>query len=309
MAGADRVEGCLFGNGERTGNVDLVTLALNLYTQGVSPELDFSDLEGAIDTVAKCHDIPIHPRAPWSGALVFTAFSGSHQDAIKKSMLGAKSRPSWAVPYLPLDPADVGQSYDALVRINSQSGSSGVSYLVQRALGLEMPKKMQVVFYRVVQGLSEVTSKEISPDDIETAFRHSYFLGETTGAPYELVEYDFAKKVLKGVIKVNGVETKIQGSGNGPVSSLLDALQSLSGGTKLDVKELSEHSIGSGAETRAAAYIELVDEAGRRTWGVGVDEDVTAASLKAVLSATSGANEPALERKKAVENAVLGSRV
>jgi 2-isopropylmalate synthase len=311
MAGADRVEGCLFGNGERTGNVDLVTLALNLYTQGVSPELDFSDLEGAIDTVAKCHDIPIHPRAPWSGSLVFTAFSGSHQDAIKKSMLGAKTRPSWAVPYLPLDPADIGQTYDALVRINSQSGSSGVSYLVQRALGIEMPKKMQIAFYRLVQGLSEVTSKEILPEDIETTFRHSYFLGPNTHNRFDLIDYDFSKKTFKGHIKIDGVETVLIGTGNGPVSSLLDALKSagLLPEDGLDVQELAEHSIGSGKETRAAAYVQVVDGAKRATWGVGIDEDVTAATLKAVLSAVCGAIEPSVERKKAVELAVLGSRV
>lgn len=313
MAGADRVEGCLFGNGERTGNVDLVTLALNLYTQGVSPELDFSDLEGAIDTVTKCTDIPVHHRYPWSGELVFTAFSGSHQDAIKKGFGHRKKNPdaAWAIPYLPVDPADIGMTYEAVIRVNSQSGKGGVAYLVQRALQLDLPRRMQVSFYQVIQALSERTSKEITADDIEKAFRASYFLGDAFNGRFGLVDYSFGGKgdvkTFEGVITDGGKEASVKGTGNGPVSSLLDALRAR--GVELEVKEYSEHSIGSGSNVRAASYVQLVDKSGRTIWGVGIDEDVTAASLRAVLSAASGASESAEDRIKNVENQVVGMRI
>ncbi|KAM0755199.1 2-isopropylmalate synthase [Meredithblackwellia eburnea MCA 4105] len=309
MAGADRVEGCLFGNGERTGNVDIVTLALNMYTQGVSPELDFSDLDHVIDVVTKCNDLPVHPRHPWAGELVFTAFSGSHQDAIKKGFAYHKKNADkpWALPYLPVDPADIGMTYEAVIRVNSQSGKGGVAYLVQRAMGLDLPRRMQVSFYQVIQTLSERTSKEITTEDIEKAFRATYYLGEGPVGRFGLVDYSFAgeggKKTFKGVVTDNGKEVAVQGEGNGPVSSLLDALKSA--GVDLNVKEYSEHSIGSGSSTRAAAYVELLDKSGRSIWGVGIDEDVTAASLRAVLSAASGASDSAEQRLKDVEDFVL----
>ncbi|KAL8286955.1 hypothetical protein RQP46_003961 [Phenoliferia psychrophenolica] len=309
MAGADRVEGCLFGNGERTGNVDIVTLALNLYTQGVSPELDFSDLDHVIDTVTKCNDIPVHPRYPWSGELVFTAFSGSHQDAIKKGFGHRKKDASkpWAIPYLPIDPADIGMTYEAVIRVNSQSGKGGVAYIVQRAMQLDLPRRMQVAFYQVIQALSERTSKEITAEDIEKAFRASYFLGEGPVGRFGLVDYAFGgeggKKTFKGVITDNGVEKSVEGTGNGPVSSLLDALKGC--GVELSVKEYSEHSIGTGSDVTAAAYVELLDKNGRSIWGVGIDEDVTASSLRAVLSAASGSSESAEDRLKTVEDTVL----
>ncbi|GAA5862102.1 hypothetical protein JCM8547_007740 [Rhodosporidiobolus lusitaniae] len=318
MAGADRVEGCLFGNGERTGNVDLVTLALNMYTQGVSPELDFSNLEECIEVITQCNDIPVHPRAPWAGELVFTAFSGSHQDAIKKGFAYRKKDESkpWQIPYLPIDPADIGMTYEAVIRVNSQSGKGGVAYLVQRSMQLDLPKKMQPAFYHVVQSISERTAKEITSDDIEKAFRATYYLGEGQ-ARFELKDYSFAtgeggKKAFKGVIVDGGRDVEIAGDGNGPVSALLQALNKCwpEGKHNLEVKEYSEHALGHGSDVKAASYVALLDTVtGRLTWGVGVSEDVTEASLKAVLSASSNAAVPADRRILEIEDFVVGGRV
>ncbi|GAA6026927.1 hypothetical protein JCM8097_005969 [Rhodosporidiobolus ruineniae] len=318
LAGADRVEGCLFGNGERTGNVDLVTLALNMYTQGVSPELDFSNLEECIEVITQCNDIPVHPRAPWAGELVFTAFSGSHQDAIKKGFSYRKKDESkpWSIPYLPIDPADIGMTYEAVIRVNSQSGKGGVAYLVQRSLQLDLPKKMQPAFYQVVQSISERTAKEIQADDIEKAFRATYYLGEGTPR-FELVDYSFAageggKKAFKGTIKDQGKEVKIEGEGNGPVSALLNALNKAwpEGKHNLEVKEYSEHALGHGSDVKAASYVALLDtSSGRLTWGVGVSEDVTEASLRAVLSASSNAAVSNEKRLHEIEDFVIGARV
>ncbi|BGO89713.1 hypothetical protein NBRC10512_004368 [Rhodotorula toruloides] len=319
MAGADRVEGCLFGNGERTGNVDLVTLAMNMYTQGVSPELDFSNLEECIEVITSCTDIPVHPRAPWAGELVFTAFSGSHQDAIKKGFHYRKkdeSRP-WSIPYLPVDPADIGMTYEAVIRVNSQSGKGGVAYLVQRALQLDLPKKMQPAFYAVVQSISERTAKEITAEDIEKAFRAAYYVGKDYNGRFNLNDYSFAtgqdgKKTFKGSITDNGDKKSIEGDGNGPVSALLNALNSTWDGGKhnLEVKEYSEHAIGAGSDVKAASYVQLVDKtSGRSVWGVGVSTDVTEASLKAVLSAASNAAVPSDRRYTEIEDIVIGGRV
>ncbi|BGP13991.1 hypothetical protein JCM10213v2_001929 [Rhodosporidiobolus nylandii] len=322
MAGADRVEGCLFGNGERTGNVDLVTLALNMYTQGVSPELDFSNLEECIEVITQCNDIPVHPRAPWAGELVFTAFSGSHQDAIKKGFnIRSKddSKP-WQIPYLPIDPADIGMTYEAVIRVNSQSGKGGVAYLVQRSMQLDLPKKMQPAFYQVVQSISERTAKEIQPDDIEKAFRAAYFLqpGSSAAPPkFALEHYSFetgkdGKKAFRGAVATEGKSVDVSGEGNGPVSALLNALNSAWEGGKhnLEVKEYSEHALGHGSDVKAASYVALLDTVtGRLTWGVGVSEDVTEASLKAVLSACSNAAIPADRRMHEIEDYVIGGRV
>ncbi|KAK4058686.1 hypothetical protein OIO90_000130 [Microbotryomycetes sp. JL221] len=316
MAGADRVEGCLFGNGERTGNVDLVTMALNMYTQGVSPELDFSDLNEVIDVVTKCNDLPVHPRTPYGGELVFTAFSGSHQDAIKKGFNIRKKDPAapWQVPYLGLDPHDVSLQYEA-VRVNSQSGKGGIAFILQRDMQLDLPRHMQPAFYEVIQHLSDMTSKEISAEDISKAFRNHYFLSGGGANPrFELVDYEFSggesgSKTFKGVIRDNGQEIKIEGSGNGPVSSLLDALRQTQGLDKLEVKHYSEHAIGAGSNVMAASYVNLVNSQGRSVWGVGIDGDVTASSLKAVLSAASGASIGKAERLKRCEDFVLGSRM
>ncbi|GJN88456.1 hypothetical protein Rhopal_001422-T1 [Rhodotorula paludigena] len=319
MAGADRVEGCLFGNGERTGNVDLVTLAMNMYTQGVSPELDFSNMEECIEVITSCTDIGVHPRAPWAGELVFTAFSGSHQDAIKKGFHHRKrdeSKP-WQIPYLPVDPADIGMTYEAVIRVNSQSGKGGVAYLVQRALQLDLPKKMQPAFYQVVQSISERTAKEITADDIEKAFRATYYYGPEFNGRFTLVDYSFAtgadgKKSFQGTVSIDGAEKKISGDGNGPVSALLNALNAAwdGGAHNLEVKEYSEHALGAGSDVRAASYVQLVDKAsGRAVWGVSSSTDVTEASLKAVLSAASNAAVPAERRFAEIEDQVVGSRV
>ncbi|GAA5901381.1 hypothetical protein JCM8208_001784 [Rhodotorula glutinis] len=322
LAGADRVEGCLFGNGERTGNVDLVTLALNMYTQGVSPELDFSNLEECIEVITACSDIPVHPRAPWAGELVFTAFSGSHQDAIKKGFGHRQKDASqpWSIPYLPIDPADIGMTYEAVIRVNSQSGKGGVAYLVQRSLGLDLPKKMQPAFYQVVQAISERTAKEITGDDIEKAFRATYYYGPEHNGQFTLVDYSFAtgadgKKTFTGTIDVNGEHKHIKGDGNGPVSALLDALNDAwpVGSSKqhnLSVKEYSEHALGAGSDVRAASYVQLIDTTtGRAVWGVSSSTDVTEASLKAVLSAASNAAVDAERRYSEIEDAVIGGRV
>ncbi|GAA5863928.1 hypothetical protein JCM1840_005824 [Sporobolomyces johnsonii] len=318
MAGADRVEGCLFGNGERTGNVDLVTMALNMYTQGVNPELDFSNLEECVEVVTSCNDIPVHPRAPYAGDLVFTAFSGSHQDAIKKGFSFRKKNPdrAWEIPYLPLDPADCALTYEAVIRVNSQSGKGGVAYIVQQHLQLDLPKKMQPAFYQYIQSISERTSKEITGDDIVKAFRAAYYVGEGHAGRFTLVDYSFsaaendAKKVFKGTIRDGSAEVQISGEGNGPVSSLLDALRKALGTADLEVKEYSEHSLGHGSDVKAASYVQLVDkQSGRAVWGVGVDEDVTAASLKAVLSAASNASVDPDRRLHEVEDFVVGARV
>ncbi|BGP53914.1 hypothetical protein JCM8202_006107 [Rhodotorula sphaerocarpa] len=319
MAGADRVEGCLFGNGERTGNVDLVTLALNMYTQGVSPELDFSNLEECIEVITQCNDIPVHPRAPWSGELVFTAFSGSHQDAIKKGFSYRKKDESqpWQIPYLPIDPADIGMTYEAVIRVNSQSGKGGVAYLVQRALQLDLPKKMQPAFYQVVQAISERTAKEITGEDIEKAFRAAYYYGDKHDGRFDLVNYSFAtgsdgKKTFEGAITDKGEKRSIRGDGNGPVSALLDALNSAfdGGAHNLEVRDYSEHAIGAGSDVKAASYVCLVDQkSGRAVWGVGVSTDVTEASLRAVLSAASNAAIPHERRMSEIEDVVIGGRV
>lgn len=326
LAGADRVEGCLFGNGERTGNVDIVNLALNFYTQGITPNLDFSDIPSVIDVVTACNDLPIHPRHPYAGELVFTAFSGSHQDAIKKGFAAQKIRHAeaaakgepqyWDIPYLPLDPADIGCNYEAVIRVNSQSGKGGVSYLVQQHLGLDLPRKMQVAFYQIVQEVADREAREMLPEDITTAFRQSYHFG---GSKYEgrLVLKSFKisaepasetttsdsddpvdeRRSFDGTISVDGMLRVIRGDGNGPLSALLDALKKH---LHLDfnVREYSEHSIGEGSNVKAASYVELVRggqdlkevrRSGESWWGVGVDTDIAGSGLRAVLSAVNGA--------------------
>ncbi|EGG09913.1 uncharacterized protein MELLADRAFT_95298 [Melampsora larici-populina 98AG31] len=308
LAGADRVEGCLFGNGERTGNVDLVTVALNMYSQGLSPQLDFSDIKNVIDVVTECNDLPVHPRHPYSGELVFTAFSGSHQDAIKKGfgLQNSSSGPSvWNMPYLPIDPHDIGCDYEAVIRVNSQSGKGGVAYLILESLGLDLPRKMQVSFYGIVQDLADRTGREMTVGDITKAFQTAYHFGEGNEGRYELIDYSISnsiekttssdptpRKIVKANIKDNGVEVTISGVGNGPVSAMLDALKNHSG-MLLDVVTYAENSIGSGSETKAASYFELKDQQGRIVWGVGVDNDSTTSLLKAVLSgATTATTSP-----------------
>ncbi|ODT63866.1 MAG: 2-isopropylmalate synthase [Phenylobacterium sp. SCN 69-14] len=294
MAGADRVEGCLFGNGERTGNVDLVTLALNLYTQGVDPGLDFSDMESVVKTVEYCNQLPVHPRHPYGGELVFTAFSGSHQDAIKKGFEARAKRNDevWAMPYLPIDPADLGGSYEAVIRVNSQSGKGGVAWVLQQDKGLKLPKPMQADFSRVVQQLADETSRELVTADIWEAFQSAYRL--TPGQRFELVSFEETgvsradqQRVFVGELRLDGRAITIRGRGNGLISSLLAALES-DCGVKLDVSDFQEHAIGTGGDAVAAAYVQCRTADGRTIFGVGMDADVATASVRAVLSAANG---------------------
>lgn len=294
MAGADRIEGCLFGNGERTGNVDLVTLALNLYTQGVDPGLDFSDMETVVKTVEYCNQLPVHPRHPYAGELVFTAFSGSHQDAIKKGFDAQAKRNDqiWAMPYLPIDPADLGGSYEAVIRVNSQSGKGGVAWVLQQDKGLKLPKPMQADFSRAVQQLADETSRELATADIWQAFERAYHL--TPGQRFELASFEESgvsrvdgQRVFVGQLRLDGREMTIRGRGNGLISSLLAALEH-DCGLKLDVADFQEHAIGAGGDAIAAAYVQCRTADGRTVFGVGMDADVATASVRAVLSAANG---------------------
>jgi 2-isopropylmalate synthase len=292
LAGADRVEGCLFGNGERTGNVDLVTVALNMYTQGINPGLDFSDIDGVIKTVEYCNALPVHPRHPYAGALVFTAFSGSHQDAIKKGFAAqeAKNDPLWEVPYLPIDPADLGRGYEAVIRVNSQSGKGGVAWVLEQDQGLKLPKRLQVDFSRHVQRLADETSRELNAEDIWACFTHSYGLDEPQH--FTLLDYEESKanngdRLFVGKIAVGGQEQSVSGRGNGLISSIVNALGE-SFGVVINIVDYSEHAIGHGSDARAAAYVECKMADGTVRWGVGIDEDVATASVRAVLSAASG---------------------
>ncbi|UZK69690.1 2-isopropylmalate synthase [Sphingomonas sp. S1-29] len=293
MAGADRIEGCLFGNGERTGNVDLVTLALNMYTQGIDPRLDFSDIDRVIGTVEYCNALPVHPRHPYAGELVFTAFSGSHQDAIKKGFAAQEARNDeiWEVPYLPIDPADLGRSYEAVIRVNSQSGKGGVAWVLEQDKGLKLPKRLQADFSRHVQAMADETSRELNAGDIWHTFNRVYRLDPAqyfTLEAYEETRAPNGDRIFAGHVGIGGVTRSVSGRGNGLISSVLAALRDGCGIT-LDVADYSEHAIGHGSDARAAAYVECVDADGRTLWGVGIDEDVATASVRAVLSAANAA--------------------
>jgi 2-isopropylmalate synthase len=292
MAGADRVEGCLLGNGERTGNCDLVTVALNMYTQGVDPGLDFSDIDAIVQTVNYCTNLPVHPRTPYAGDLVFTAFSGSHQDAIRKGFAAqeAKNDPLWEVPYLPIDPADLGRSYEAVIRVNSQSGKGGVAWVIEQDKGLKLPKKLQADFSRHVQALADETSRELNAEDIWGAFERVYL---PRGAEcFQLIDFEESgaagSKVFVGHLSIAGETRSISGRGNGLISGVIAALAESTGPT-LDVVDYSEHAIGHGADAQAAAYVECRTADGRTVFGVGIDADVATASVRAVLSAANRA--------------------
>ncbi len=291
MAGADRVEGCMFGNGERTGNCDLVTVALNMYTQGLSPGLDFSNMEEIVQTATYCNQLPVHPRHPYAGDLVFTAFSGSHQDAIKKGFAAQEQRNDeiWDVPYLPIDPADLGCSYEAVIRVNSQSGKGGVAWVLQQDKGLKLPKRMQGDFSRVIQNMADGSSRELNAADIWQAFEQHYRLGRDQ--PYSLVDYHESgpagNRVFTGKIRHEGVERSVSGRGNGLISGVLSALREELG-IGLEVVDYSEHAIGEGTDVNAAAYVECRTDDGRTIFGVGLDSDVATASVQAILSAANG---------------------
>ena len=291
MAGADRVEGCLFGNGERTGNCDLVTVALNMYTQGINPGLDFSDIDDVIQTVEYCNQLPVHPRHPYAGELVFTAFSGSHQDAIKKGFAAQDARNDriWNVPYLPIDPKDLGRDYEAVIRVNSQSGKGGVAWVLQQDKGYKLPKRMQADFSKVVQALADSSSRELNAADISEAFDAHYCL--TGEQPYALIDYQeggqAGDRIFAGKIAHQGSERSISGRGNGLLSSVLAALRD-EFGVQLEIADYSEHAIGAGSDVNAAAYVECRTPDGRTVFGIGTDSDVATASVKAVLSAANG---------------------
>ncbi len=292
MAGADRVEGCLFGNGERTGNCCLVTLGLNMYTQGIDPKLNFSDIDSVIKTVEYCNALPVHPRHPYAGELVFTAFSGSHQDAIKKGFAAQAARNDdyWEVPYLPIDPADLGRDYEAVIRVNSQSGKGGVAWVLEQDKGLKLPKRMQADFSRVVQRLADETSRELNATDIWGAFVKHY--GIEPPQRFNLEQYEEGRatngdRIFTGKIVVDGTMRSVSGRGNGLISSVLAAIKD-EWGVALDVVDYSEHAIGQGANVQAAAYVECKTPDGQIIWGVGIDEDVATASVRAVLNAAGG---------------------
>ena len=293
MAGADRIEGCLFGNGERTGNVDLVTLGLNLYTQGVDPKLDFSDIDAVINTVTYCNQLPVHTRHPYAGELVFTAFSGSHQDAIKKGFAAQEARNDalWNVPYLPIDPADLGRSYEAVIRVNSQSGKGGVAWVIEQDKGLKLPKRLQADFSRHVQALADETSRELNASDIWTRFEETYLTRDTDR--FVLRDYEESgtagQRLFVGRVAIDGEERSISGRGNGLISGVIAALGD-SSGPSLDVVDYSEHAIGHGADAQAAAYVECRTAEGRTVFGVGLDTDIATASVRAVLSAANRAS-------------------
>jgi 2-isopropylmalate synthase len=285
LAGAERIEGTLFGNGERTGNVDIVTLALNLFSQGVDPELTVANIDAIVETVEYCNRLPVHPRHPYAGELVYTAFSGSHQDAIKKGFeaLAKRNDEFWEVPYLPIDPKDIGRTYEAVIRVNSQSGKGGIAYLLKTDHGLELPRALQVEFSRIVQDRADRTGKEATSSDIWTMFCERY-LGE---GEIKLVEYrifpDARGRTVNATIMDRGDERIIEGHGSGPLDAFVDALR-LAGIADIDVLTYHEHALGAGADARAAAYVEAGLPDGRTIFGVGIDRDIVSASLRAVAS-------------------------
>jgi 2-isopropylmalate synthase len=288
MAGADRVEGTLFGNGERTGNVDIVTLALNLYTQGVHPGLDFSNINEAARCAEHCNQLPIHPRHPYVGDLVFTAFSGSHQDAIKKGLGARREADAWEVPYLPMDPRDVGRTYESVIRVNSQSGKGGIAYLMERDYGMAMPRRLQIEFSQVVQAVTDATGKELVSQQIWELFKKEY-LEQDGGYAYNSHQLSTSREhpeierlTLK--LRCNGQGALLNGEGNGPIDALVDAL-----GFRFDVLSYEEHSIGSGSDARAVAFVEITTAARTTLFGAGIHENIVTASLLAVLSAVNRA--------------------
>ena len=286
MAGAERLEGCLFGNGERTGNCDLVNIALNLYTQGVSPGLDFSDIDEIRRVVEHCNQIAVHPRHPYVGDLVYTSFSGSHQDAIKKAFAARKEGDIWEMPYLPIDPKDLGRSYEAVIRVNSQSGKGGVSYLLENEYGLELPRRLQIEFSRVVQHEMDASGKELQAKDLWALFRKEYRLDEIAApkqrAMSETDEAGNTRVSLKADVQLGGKTVSIQGEGTGPVDAFVAGLNATDL-AQVRVMDYREHAIGSGANAQAVAYLEL--RVGDHTlFGVGMDADILTASLKGILS-------------------------
>ena len=290
MAGADRIEGTLFGNGERTGNVDIVTLALNMLTQGVDPHLDFSNINPIMREAEYCNQLPVHPRHPYAGDLVFTAFSGSHQDAIKKGLteLRNSNQEIWEVPYLPIDPSDVGRSYEAVIRINSQSGKGGVAYLLEKDHGLSMPRRLQIEFSQVIQKIADESGKEISPSDIWDNFQETYL---NSSGRYEFIEHHINSSSNKDGtqsdeitidLKHNTDVVTIEGCGNGPIDAMIDAIKK-SFNLEIKISDYHQHAISSGSDAKAVAYSELI-LANKSVWGVGMHQNTVIAGLLSVIS-------------------------
>ncbi|MTA12264.1 MAG: 2-isopropylmalate synthase [Actinobacteria bacterium] len=295
MAGADRVEGTLFGNGERTGNVDVVNLAINLFVQGVDPELDISDIDALRRTAEYCNRLPVHPRHPWVGDLVYTAFSGSHQDAIKKGFEALDEKAAdnggeyaeWGVPYLPLDPKHLGRTYEAVIRVNSQSGKGGVAYVMKTEHGFDLPRRLQIEFSKTIQHITEDTGTEVSPSVMWDAFQDEYLPSEPR---FQLLGHELRSDSASGrttivaQLLVDGEHRTIEGAGNGPIDAFVKALRSGIGAT-LDVTDYTEHAIGQGSEAMAVAYVETHSKEHGVLWGVGTDPSTITASLRAVLNA------------------------
>ena len=290
MAGADRIEGTLFGNGERTGNVDLVTLALNMLTQGVDPELDFSNINPIMRETEYCNQLPVHPRHPYAGDLVFTAFSGSHQDAIKKGLneLRNSNQETWEVPYLPIDPKDVGRSYEAVIRINSQSGKGGVAYLLEKDHGLSMPRRLQIEFSQVIQKITDETGKEISASDIWEIFQETYF---NKNGRFKFLEHHINSRANRKGLQEDEIEIKIndgnkshtiKGLGNGPIDAMINAL-SVDLNLEITIADYHQHAISSGSDAKAVAYSEIAYK-NQSVWGVGIHQNTVIAGLEAVMN-------------------------
>jgi 2-isopropylmalate synthase len=297
MAGADRVEGCLFGNGERTGNVDLVTLALNLYTQGVDPELDFSNINEVARTAEECTQLPVHPRHPYVGDLVFTAFSGSHQDAIKKGFAAQKPDAIWEVPYMPIDPSDLGRTYDSVIRVNSQSGKGGIAYLLEQGYGVALPRRLQVDFSSAVQRYTDDSGQEVTPAQIWELFQQEYV---RTVEPVHYIGHSLAERDgrehIKLTVEINGTRRVLSGAGNGPLDALMHAI-----GAPVRIQHYEERALTQGADARAIAVAEMAGpDVPGSAFGVGIDANLVTASIRAVISgvnrAYARANAQAQER-------------
>ena len=289
MAGADRLEGCLFGNGERTGNLDLVNVALNLYTQGVHPELDFSDIDEIRRCVEHCNQLPVHPRHPYVGELVYTSFSGSHQDAIKKAFAALKDGDIWEIPYLPVDPKDLGRSYEAVIRVNSQSGKGGISYLLEAEYGIELPRRLQIEFSQIVQGVMDTNGKELGAADLWRIFDREYGVKQAPSLHPQIDTAEDGQTRVQAQADLCVRMVKIDGQGKGPIDAFVEGLNKLLK-TQVRVLDYHEHAMGSGADAQAVAYLELrVGEA--TMFGVGMDGNIASASLKAIVSGLRRASQ------------------
>ncbi|MEG3000086.1 MAG: 2-isopropylmalate synthase, partial [Comamonas sp.] len=282
MAGADRLEGCLFGNGERTGNLDVVNVALNMYIQGVNPGLDFSNIDDIRATVEHCNQLPVHPRHPYVGDLVYTSFSGSHQDAIKKAFAAYKDGDIWDMPYLPIDPKDLGRSYEAVIRVNSQSGKGGIAYLLESEYGLQLPRRLQIEFSQAVQREMDASGKELTAADLWSLFQREYGLGEFRTPQYRLQE-DNGVVTLSAALDWEGQRLELEGEGTGPIDAFVQALSNAVGRT-VRVLNYSEHAVGEGANAQAIAYVEVRVDDGEVVHGVGKDANIVSASIRAILS-------------------------